>query len=92
MKFSSSFKVGILTVLALIILVLSVLWIKGRALSVGERITVKFHDANGIRSGASVQMMGLRIGQIEEVAPHIDDKDSYISIKFNNQKLKNTIF
>ena len=82
MKFSSSFKVGILTIVAVIILIMSVLWIKGRALSAGERITVKFHDANGIRSGASVQMMGLRIGQIEEVAPHISDDDSYVSIKF----------
>ena len=82
MKFSSSFKVGVLTIVALLILVMSVLWIKGRSLSVGERITVNFHDANGIRSGASVQMMGLRIGQIEEVAPHISDDDSYVSIKF----------
>ena len=82
MKFSSSFKVGILTIIALIILIMSVLWIKGRSLSVGERITVNFHDANGLRSGASVQMMGLRIGQIEEVAPHISEDDSYVSIKF----------
>ena len=82
MKFSSSFKVGILTIIAIFILIVSVLWIKGRALSTGERITVKFHDANGIRSGSSVQMMGLRIGQIEEVAPHISEDDSYVSIKF----------
>ena len=82
MKFSSTFKVGLLTIVAIFILIMSVLWIKGRALSTGERITVKFHDANGIRSGASVQMMGLRIGQIEDVIPHIDDKNSYVSIKF----------
>ena len=41
-KVSSSLKVGILTVTALIILIFTVLWIKGRSLSSGERIEVFF--------------------------------------------------
>ena len=61
-KTSSSLKVGILTVVALMILIFTVLWIKGRTLSAGERIEVVFHDVNGIRPGSGVQMMGLRIG------------------------------
>ena len=68
-KTSSSLKVGILTVVALTILIFTVLWIKGRTLSAGERIEVVFHDVNGIRPGSGVQMMGLRIGQIEEITP-----------------------
>ena len=62
MRFSSSFKVGILTLTALIILIFSILWIKGRALSAGERLYVDFKDVNGIRAGSAVQLMGFRIG------------------------------
>jgi len=81
-KTSSSLKVGILTVVALAILIFTVLWIKGRTLSAGERIEVVFHDVNGIRPGSGVQMMGLRIGQIEEITPVINGKDSYVKVKF----------
>ncbi len=81
-KTSSSLKVGILTVVALMILIFTVLWIKGRTLSAGERIEVVFHDVNGIRPGSGVQMMGLRIGQIEEITPVINGKDSYVKVKF----------
>ena len=81
-KTTSSLKVGILTVIALMILIFTVLWIKGRTLSAGERIEVVFHDVNGIRPGSGVQMMGLRIGQIEEITPVINGKDSYVKVKF----------
>ncbi len=81
-KINSSLKVGILTVVALAILIFTVLWIKGRTLSAGERIEVIFHDVNEIRPGSGVQMMGLRIGQIEEITPVINGKDSYVKVKF----------
>ncbi len=81
-KTSSSLKVGVLTIVALLILIFTVLWIKGRTLSAGERIEVVFHDVNGIRPGSGVQMMGLRIGQIEEITPVINGKDSYVKVKF----------
>ncbi len=81
-KVSSSLKVGILTITALVILIFTVLWIKGRSLSSGERIEVIFHDINGIRAGSGVQMMGLRIGQIEEIIPVVDGKDSHVKIRF----------
>ena len=81
-KYSSSLKVGILTLSAIFILIFTVLWIKGRSLSNGERIDVAFKDINGIRAGSQVQMMGLRIGQIEEITPIVNGKDSYINIRF----------
>ena len=83
MRFSSSFKVGILTLSALIILIFSILWIKGRALSTGERLFVDFKDVNGIRAGSAVQLMGFRIGQIEEIVPQLSNPDDpYVRIKF----------
>ena len=81
-KTSSSLKVGILTITALVILIFTVLWIKGRSLSAGERIEVIFHDVNGIRAGSGVQMMGLRIGQIEDIIPVVNGKDSHVKIRF----------
>ncbi|HCB11870.1 MAG TPA: hypothetical protein DEO94_07070 [Cyanobacteria bacterium UBA11991] len=59
MKFSSSLKVCLLTVLALCLLVGTVLKVKGRAFSSAKRIEIQFKDVNGLRPGAGVQMMGL---------------------------------
>jgi len=83
MRFSSSFKVGILTLTALVILIFSILWIKGRALSAGERLFVDFKDVNGMRPGSGVQLMGFRIGQVEEITPMLSNlNDPYVRVKF----------
>ena len=82
MKISSSFKVGILTIVALSIFLFTVLWVKGRALSSAERIEVHFKDVNGMRPGSGVQMMGLRVGQVEEITPVIEGESSYVKLKF----------
>jgi len=82
MKLSSSFKVGILSLAALMIFFCTVLWVKGRALSSADRIEVHFKDVNGIRPGSAVQMMGLRVGQVEEVIPVVEGDNSYVKLKF----------
>lgn len=82
MKFSSSFKVGLLTVIALCLLVGTVLKVKGRAFSSAERIEVQFKDVNGLRAGAGVQMMGLKVGQVEEITPVVKDENSYVKVRF----------
>lgn len=82
MKLSSSFKVGILSLLALFIFFCTVLWVKGRAFSNAERIEIMFKDVNGIRPGSAVQMMGLRVGQVEEITPVVSGDSSFIKLKF----------
>ena len=82
MKVSSSFKVGLLTLLSLILLLGVVLKVKGRALSSADRLEIQFKDVNGMRPGAGVQMMGLRVGQVEEIIPVIDGENSYVKVKF----------
>ena len=82
MKLSPSFKVGILTLVALKILLFTVLWIKGRSFSSAERIEVHFKDVNGMRPGSGVQMMGLRVGQVEEIIPVVNGESSYVRMKF----------
>ena len=82
MKFSSSFKVGLLTLIALVLLVGVVLKVKGRALSSAERIEIQFKDVNGLRPGAGVQIMGLKVGQVEEIIPTVDGENSCVKVKF----------
>lgn len=82
MKFSSSFKVGLLTLVALILLVGTVLKVKGRAFSSAERIEIQFKDVNGLRPGAGVQIMGLKVGQVEEITPVVDGENSFVNVKF----------
>ena len=82
MKFSSSFKVGLLTLIAIVLLLGIVLRVKGRAFSSAERIEIKFHDVNGMRPGSAVQMMGLRVGQVEEIKPVISGDNDYVKVKF----------
>ena len=82
MKFSSSFKVGLLTLLALILLIGVVFKVKGRTFSSADRIEIQFKDVNGMRPGAGVQMMGLRVGQVEEITPVINGENSYVKVKF----------
>ena len=82
MKLSTSVKVGILSLTALLIFFCTVLWVKGRAFSSVARIEVAFKDVNGIRPGSAVQMMGLRVGQVEEVTPVVEPERSYVKLKF----------
>ena len=82
MKLSSSFKVGILSLVALLIFFCTVLWVKGRAFSSAKRIEVIFKDVNGMRAGSAVQMMGMRVGQVEEIKPVIEGDRSYVRLKF----------
>ena len=82
MKFSSSFKVGLLTLAALVLLVGTVLKVKGRAFSSAKRIEIQFKDVNGLRPGAGVQIMGLKVGQVEEITPIVKGEDSFVRVKF----------
>ena len=82
MKFSSSFKVGLLTLLAVFLLVGAVLKVKGRAFSSAERIEIQFKDVNGLRPGAGVQIMGLKVGQVEEIVPVVKGEESFVKVKF----------
>lgn len=82
MKISPALKVGILTIISLTILLFTILWIKGRSFSSAERIEVQFKDVNGMRPGSGVQMMGMRVGQVEEITPVVSGESSYVKMKF----------
>jgi hypothetical protein len=64
------------------LLIGAVLKVKGRAISSAARIEIQFKDVNGLRPGAGVQIMGLKVGQVEEITPIVKNEDSYVKVKF----------
>src|SRR5690606_1443175 len=80
---SSSIKVGILTLVGLALLVFSLLWLRGRGLAGGESYTVLFRDVDGMREGAAVQMMGIRIGFVDLIRAEQKGGKYYVRVTFN---------
>lgn len=82
MKFSSSFKVGLLAFVSLVLLLGVVIRVKGRTFSNAKRVEIRFKDVNGMRPGAAVQMMGMKVGQVEGIEPVISEDENYVKVKF----------
>jgi ABC-type transporter Mla subunit MlaD len=51
-------------------------------MTIGEKMEVHFKDVDGMRPGSAVQMMGMRIGQVEDIEPVINGENSYIVVRF----------
>lgn len=64
---TATVKVGLLTIMALIILVSTVIWLRGRSLGGGHNYQVAFSDVDGLREGAPVQFMGIRVGYVDDI-------------------------
>ncbi len=69
MQRSSTIKVGIMAVVSLSLLVFVLIWIRGRGIHTGEEYQVLFRDVDGMREGAPVQMMGIRVGFVDLIQP-----------------------
>ncbi len=88
----SLLKVGFLTLISLALLITTLVWLKGRGFSGGPADSVLFRDVDGLREGAPVQMMGIRVGFVDLVEPLQKDGRYYVSVKFNlNQNLNMNI-
>jgi len=45
-----------------------IIWLRGgNRFSHGQETLINFNDVNGLREGAIVQMMGVRVGSIEKI-------------------------
>ncbi len=88
----SLLKVGLLTLVSLALLITTLVWLKGRGFSGGPADSVLFRDVDGLREGAPVQMMGIRVGFVDLVEPLQKDGRYYVKVKFNlNQNLNMSI-
>jgi ABC-type transporter Mla subunit MlaD len=63
-------RVGLFTVIALIILIWGWGWLKGFSLTPPQRFTVKFHDIAGLNLNAPVNVNGVRVGTVEKIQLH----------------------
>lgn len=83
---TSTVKVGVLTLVSLALLVVCLIWLRGRSLNSGELKEVWFHDVNGMKEDAPVQMMGIRAGFIEDVVPGKKDGEYGVWVRFRLNK------
>jgi len=63
-------RVGLFTLLAIIILLWGWSWLKSFALHQPQRFTVKFHDVAGLNTNAPVNVNGVRVGTVEKIELH----------------------
>ena len=81
--FSQKLKVGITSIIAILILFVGTLWVKKyNPLERKEKITVLFRHANGIAAGDPVNVSGIKVGEVIEVKLSEDNK-ALIKFSFN---------
>lgn len=76
-------KVGILTVVSISLLVFVLIWLRGRGLTNGEMYNVRFNDVDGMREGAAVQLMGIRVGFIDKIIAEETNGKFYVNVAFS---------
>lgn len=90
MRVSKEFKVGLLVVLGLLLLFIGVNFLKGGGIFAKNReFFAVFSQSSGLQPSNEVQLNGVKVGQVLEVALH--DKDaSKVVVKFSldNDELK----
>lgn len=80
---TATVKVGLLTIIALTVLITTVIWLRGRGLGGGQSFDVFFKDVDGLREGAPVQLMGIRVGFVDLVSPVIAEGQKYrVKVRF----------
>lgn len=60
-----------LTLVSLLLLIGVLIWLRGKGLAEGDHFEAYFDDVNGLREGAPIQMMGIRVGFVDKVIPRI---------------------
>lgn len=83
---TSTVKVGLLTLISITLLVVSLVWLRGRGLDSGELRSEWFQDVNGMKEGAPVQMMGIRVGFVESVTAAKRDGEYGVQVAFRLNK------
>ena len=84
---TSTVKVGILTIVSLSLLIFVLIWLRGRGLGGGTSYDVLFKDVDGMREGAPVQMMGIRVGFVDLVEAVQESGKYYVNVKFTLNNL-----
>ncbi|MBY0405510.1 MAG: MlaD family protein [Cyanobacteria bacterium] len=83
-------KVGVLTLVSLFLLIFVLIWLRGRSITGGDSVLVRFNDVDGMREGAAVQFMGIRVGFVDKIVPLQLKGKYYVEVSFsiNDKDLK----
>jgi phospholipid/cholesterol/gamma-HCH transport system substrate-binding protein len=91
---TATVKVGVLTILGLALLAGVLIWLRGKGLAQGAHFEAYFDDVNGLREGAPIQMMGIRVGFVDEVLPRMisgTDPNTHAPIQKYRVQVKFTV-
>ena len=80
---SAPIKVGLLSLFSVALLTFILFWLGGRGLGTGRVFEVQFTDVDGLREGAPVQLMGIRVGFVDAIRVALH-KDRYaVNVRFS---------
>ncbi len=86
-------KIGFVTILGLVALLIFIFWLKGHKIHNYNKFTFYFRNTNGLEEGAALRWNGLKIGVVESITPvaqdlKIDTVPAEGLIKLGKQHLK----
>lgn len=82
MERSDALKVGLISLVSLVLVLGVVFWLRGRTLLAGHPYTVTFTDVDGLQESAPVNLMGIRVGFVETVQPTFVDGRYRVNVGF----------
>ena len=91
MKRAAAIQVGLLTIVCLVLLISVLFWLRGRSLNAGQTYSVAFEDIDGMREGAPVQFLGIRVGFVDAVTPVIEEGTPHVQVDFTLNEAKLSI-
>jgi len=91
-KISKEFKVGLAVILGVAVFIIGMLYLKGtNVLNTSVNVFVVYKQANGVNTGTSVEINGVKVGRIKSVQLHPDNSGDVLIemyLELENYKLK----
>jgi phospholipid/cholesterol/gamma-HCH transport system substrate-binding protein len=79
-------RVGLFTVIALLMLIWGWSWLKTFSIHPPQRFVVKFHDVAGLNLNAPVNVNGVRVGTVEKIQLH-GKGQVLVNLKINSEDI-----
>ncbi len=68
LRYRREAAVGLLLVVATVLFIFGLIWLRGRSLRSGELISTAFDDVSGLKVGDPVRTAGVYVGQVHDIA------------------------
>jgi len=67
LRYRREAAVGLFLILATVVFVLGMIWLRGKSLKSGERIEIVFTDVSGLKVGDPVRTSGVTVGLVKDI-------------------------